>query len=176
MDMNLEGTIHVRQRDTLQMKGRWKSNLNVWFSFMYSQKWNCYFQNRIIMFCLPVPSLIYPWEIYIFPGSVCYFAAIAQRHMTMEIGTEAAQFSEKEYINGIFLAVQKKLFTADLPYSCLLQRGGQAVFCAGCSGSYRPASQCRLYGTLSILLASLVLPFAIYPWPHYNRSTNTLLI
>jgi hypothetical protein len=29
-----------------------------------------YFQNRIIMFCLPIPTLIYLWEIYIFPGSV----------------------------------------------------------------------------------------------------------
>ncbi len=29
---------------------------------------NRYFQNRIIMFCLPVPTLIYLWEIYIFPG------------------------------------------------------------------------------------------------------------
>ncbi len=27
--------------------------------FMYSQKWNCYFQNRIIMFCLPVPTFIH---------------------------------------------------------------------------------------------------------------------
>ncbi len=26
---------------TLQMKGRWESNINVWFRFMYSQKWNC---------------------------------------------------------------------------------------------------------------------------------------
>jgi hypothetical protein len=34
---------------------------------MYSQKWNCCFQNRIIMFCLPVPTLIHLWEIYIFP-------------------------------------------------------------------------------------------------------------
>ncbi len=32
-----------------------------------------YFQNRIIMFCLPVTTLIYLWEIYIFPGSVCLF-------------------------------------------------------------------------------------------------------
>ncbi len=32
-----------------------------------------YFQNRIIMFCLPNPTLIYLWEIYIFPGSVCLF-------------------------------------------------------------------------------------------------------
>ena len=57
----------------LQMTGRWKSNINVWFLFMYSQKWNCYFQNRIIMFRLRVPTLIYLWEIYRFSGSVCLF-------------------------------------------------------------------------------------------------------
>ncbi len=27
--------------NALQMKGRWESNINVWFRFMYSQKWNC---------------------------------------------------------------------------------------------------------------------------------------
>ncbi len=58
---------------TLQRKGGGESNINAWFPFMYSQKWNCYFQNRIIMFCLPVPSLIYLWEIYIFSGSFCLF-------------------------------------------------------------------------------------------------------
>ncbi len=58
---------------TLQMKGRWESNINVWLPFMYSQKYNCYFQNRIIMFCLPIPTLIYLLEIYTFPGSVCLF-------------------------------------------------------------------------------------------------------
>ncbi len=58
------------------MKGRWESYINVWFTFMYSQKWNCSFQNRIITFCFPVPkipTLIYLWEMYIFPGSVCLF-------------------------------------------------------------------------------------------------------
>ncbi len=55
------------------MKGRWESNINVWFPFMYSQKWNCYFLNRVIIFCLPVPTLIDLWEIYIFPWLVCLF-------------------------------------------------------------------------------------------------------
>ncbi len=31
------------------------------------------FPNRIIMFSLTIPTLIYLWEIYIFPGSVCLF-------------------------------------------------------------------------------------------------------
>ncbi len=39
----------------LQMRGWWESNINVWFPFMYSRKWNCYFRNRIIIFCLSVP-------------------------------------------------------------------------------------------------------------------------
>ncbi len=62
----------------------------------------------IIMFCLLIPTLIYLWEIYIFPGSVCQFCCreIAHRYsMNVEIGTEAMQFLEKEYIYGIFLAV-----------------------------------------------------------------------
>ncbi len=57
----------------LQMKGQWKSNTTVWFPFMYSHKLNCYFQNIIIKFCLPVPTLKYLWDIYIFPESVCLF-------------------------------------------------------------------------------------------------------
>jgi hypothetical protein len=33
--------------------------------------------------------------------------------MSVEIGTEAAQFPEKEYINGIFVALHCMLFSGD---------------------------------------------------------------
>ena len=32
-------------------EGRWESSINVWIPFMYFQKWNCYFQNRITVQC-----------------------------------------------------------------------------------------------------------------------------
>jgi hypothetical protein len=55
-------------------EGWWESNINVRFQFMYSQKRNsgpCYFQNRTIMFCLPISTFMYLWVIYIFPLSIC---------------------------------------------------------------------------------------------------------
>jgi len=41
--------------------------------------------------------------------------------MNVEIGTEAAQFLEKEYINGIFLAVHINGSTNTSPFSMTLR-------------------------------------------------------
>ncbi len=102
------------------MKGQWESNINVWFPLMYSQKWNCYFQNKIIMFCLPVPTLICERFIY-FQDRSAYSATgkyvywsweYINCSQTHECGNwdclrpRPAQFPEKKYINRIFVAVQ----------------------------------------------------------------------
>ncbi len=74
--LSLHCTKCTIQIHTLERKGRWESNINVWFPIMYSQKWNCYSQNIIIIICLSVPSLVHISVRdlqYIFPGSVCLF-------------------------------------------------------------------------------------------------------
>ncbi len=69
------------------------------------------------MATVPISTFICLWAIYIyFHDQSAYSAAgkmwtdpgniqIAHRHMNVDIGTEAAQFPERDYINWIFVAV-----------------------------------------------------------------------
>ncbi len=53
------------------MKGGGESNINLWWRFLYFQKWNCAAslspkQNYNVV--LPISTFMYLWPIYIFPG------------------------------------------------------------------------------------------------------------
>ncbi len=78
--------------------------------------WNKYSQKRNIGASVPISTFMCLWANYIFPLWACLFCwrkyvdrswEYINRSQTHEckIGAEAAQFPEKEYINGIAVAV-----------------------------------------------------------------------
>ncbi len=78
--------------------------------------WNKYFQERNCVATVPISPhscvcerFIYFLDLPILLQENMWTDAgniyIAHKHMIVEIGTEASQFSEKEYINRIFVAV-----------------------------------------------------------------------
>ena len=80
----------------------------------YSQKRNC-------VATVPISTFMCLRAIYIIPGWICPVSCrkyvdrsldirilIAHGHMNVEIGTEAGQFPEKEYINRISVAVPSR--------------------------------------------------------------------
>ncbi len=73
----------------------------------YSQKRNCAATVPIPYIHVSVSDLYIPtMDLPILLPEICGpILGIAHRQMNVEIGTEAAQFPEKEYINGIFVAV-----------------------------------------------------------------------
>ncbi len=102
------------------MKGQWESNINAWFPFMYSHKWNCaaslfpkqnynvlspnsytHISVRDLYISRIGLSILLQPKMWTDPGNTY----ISHRHMNVVIGTEATQFPEMEYINGIFIAV-----------------------------------------------------------------------
>jgi hypothetical protein len=103
------------------MKGGWESNVNVWFPFMYSQKWNCtaslFPKQDFNVLSLNSYTHISMRDLYISrihlyillqPNMCDRSWGYIKRSETHEcgIGIEAAQFPEKENINCIFIAVR----------------------------------------------------------------------
>jgi hypothetical protein len=138
---------------TPQVKGRWESNINVWFPFTYSQKWNCALcslvncKNRILMFCFPIPTLIYLCEIYIFPGSVCLFCCSQICGTILGIYkslTQTRECSNWDWCHAIpFLGIHK----FDFRYSAWSQ--DSMLMRRQCFGSIfiETASYSRVYGS-----------------------------
>ncbi len=91
---------------------KWRADINVWFPFMYSQKWNCYFQNRIIMFLSPRSyTYISVRDLYIsrtglpiLCREICGPILEIYKSLT-DTWMWKLGLRPKEYINGIFVAV-----------------------------------------------------------------------
>ncbi len=101
---------------TLHMKGQWESNINIWCIPRNETVQPRYFQNRIIMLCLPVSPLIYLWEIYVFPGSVCLLCCSQYVERSWEYinRTQTHECRNWDWGRGIpFLGIHK----FDFPYS-----------------------------------------------------------
>jgi hypothetical protein len=98
-----------------KMMGWWESNINVWFPFIYSQKWNCAASGFLNVQNVQSANytLTYVRDLYIYKKRICLsillqpnmwtdHGKIAHRQMKEEIGTDAAPFLFWKYKNCIF--------------------------------------------------------------------------
>ncbi len=104
-----------------------------------------YFQNRIIMFSLPIPTHIYLWKIYIFSGSVCLFCCLQICGPILGIYINHSQTHEcGNWDWGCAISrkgIHKWNFycsAVELPYTCTKMCIMQSVkvFSPRCSASY----------------------------------------
>ncbi len=93
------------------MRGRWQSNINVWFPFMYPQKWNC----AAVLFPKQNYNVLSPSFYTHISLRDLYISRIG--HMNVGIGTKAAQFLFCEYIKWYFGTVYKINFNC--PHGCV---------------------------------------------------------
>ncbi len=108
-------------RSTLQMKGRWESNINVCFPFMYFQKWNCYFQNRIITVSQFLHSYICERFIH-FPDRSAYPAAEKYVDRSWEYINRSQKHECGSWDGGCAIP-RKEIRKWDFRCSVLSQRG-----------------------------------------------------
>ncbi len=89
--------------------------------------------------------------------------------MNVEIGTEAAQFPEKEYISGIFLAVQSVM----LVFSTFLVKYCPSNLLTGSTaeGLVQREDYCAYDSYIIVLLNDLKITshFSIYPFLSLSR-------
>ncbi len=106
---------------TLQMKGRWESNINVWFLIPIDvfPEIKLLFPKQNYNVLSPISFTYLSVRDYIFPRSVCLFCCreicgpilgIYIRKSLIDtwmgkLGLRPRNSQKKEYINGIFLAV-----------------------------------------------------------------------
>jgi hypothetical protein len=80
----------------------------------YSQKRNCtatvQFSHSCVCERFIYPTINLPFLLRKYVDRSWEYIEIDLRHMNVEIWTEAAQFPEKENINGIFVAVYSLLY------------------------------------------------------------------
>ncbi len=145
------------------MKGRWKFYIHVWFPFMYFRKWNWYFQNRIIMFCLPVPTFIYRWKIYIFTGLVCLYSA-AGKHVDQSWEyinrSQTQEFGNWDWSRAI---PRKGIYKWDFPCSAVhVNRTRRGVVGAGTGYLLRKLKQFQLENFQAMLRRFSSITLKVY--------------
>ncbi len=90
-----------------------------------------HFQNRIIMFCLPISTFTYLWAIYIFPGAraVCLFCYSQRGRLMLGIYINRSEVHEcRNWERGprvSFLGIHKSDFRYSASLSLFFSIGGR---------------------------------------------------